>query len=130
VHTKDSDAAEVKALRDITGIYKDRASILRIHLTAETTQELSDYEGFIVAFPTFAKADIVRCALSPDDRLPTGISRHTIPLRALRVNLPLSLLRSSKPLTEKNRLLHNFIAEKARSNRIRLYNEPTYIYDD
>ncbi|MFN0152340.1 MAG: ParB N-terminal domain-containing protein [bacterium] len=130
VTTRGSDATEVKALRDITGIYKDRASIVRIPLTAENAKDLAVYDGFVVAFPTFSKADIVRCAVRPDDRLPTGISRHTIPLRALRVNLPLSVLRSSKPLTEKNRILDAFIARKARTSSIRLYNEPTFIYDD
>lgn len=130
VARRGSDIAEVKALRDITGIYKDRASILRIPLTAESAKEWAGYDGFVVAFPTFTKADIVRCAVLPDDRLPTGISRHTIPLRALRVNLPLSVLRSPKSLAEKNRALDAFVARKARANSIRLYSEPTFIYDD
>jgi ParB-like nuclease family protein len=126
----DWHAAELKALRDVTGIYKDRASILRIHLTAERPQELAGYEGFVVAFPTFSKSDILRCAISPEDRLPTGISCHTIPRRALRVNLPLDVLQSGASLAERNRRLEAFIAEKARTNSIRLYNEPTFIYDD
>jgi hypothetical protein len=128
---RDSGAeSDVKLLREITGIYKDRGTIARILVNASLPEDIADAESFIVMFPTFTKQDILRCALSPLDKLPTGISRHVIPNRALRVNLPLSVLRSRKSLVEKNRALNALIAERARRNAIRHYTEATFIYDE
>ncbi len=122
--------SEVKLLRAITGIYKDRGTILRVLVNATLPEEIDDADAFLLMFPTFTKDDIVRCALSRHEKLPTGISRHVIPNRALRVNLPLSLLRSAKSVAEKNRALEAHVADRARRNAIRHYTEATFIYDE
>lgn len=122
--------SEVRLLRAITGIYKDRGTILRVLVNAKLPEELDEQGSFVVMFPTFTKHDIVRCALSPDEKLPTGISRHVIPNRALRVNLPLAVLRSKKRLAEKNRALEALICERSKRNAIRHYTEATTIYDE
>jgi hypothetical protein len=123
-------ASEVSLLRAITGIYKDRASILRVQLKARTPRELTLEDAFLLAFPTFTKRDIVRCALSPSEKLPTGISRHIIPNRALKVNFPIEVLRSRKSVAEKTLALTALVAERARHKSIRHYTEATFIYDE
>jgi hypothetical protein len=122
--------SEVRLLRAITGIYKDRGSIVRMLLSGSVPEEIGDPSALLLMFPTFTKEDIVRSALSRNEKLPTGISRHVIPNRALRVNLPLALLRSSKSIAAKNRALEAHVAERARRNAIRHYTEATFIYDE
>ena len=41
--------------------------------------------------------------------LPAGITRHVIPQRALRLNIPLHILQQDRPLEEKNDWLHEKI---------------------
>lgn len=123
-------ASAIALLRAVTGIYKDRASILRVQLRAKTPRELTLEGAFLVAFPRFTKRDILRCALSPDDKLPTGITRHIIPNRALKVNFPIGVLRSRKALADKTLALDALIAERARHKAIRHYTEATFVYDE
>jgi hypothetical protein len=122
--------SDVHLLRAITGIYKDRAAILRVQLKARTPSELRLEDAFLLAFPTFAKRDILRCAASPDDKLPTGISRHIIPNRALKVNFPLDVLGSRKSLAEKALALQALVADRVRRKAIRHYTEATFLYDE
>ncbi len=123
-------SSEVRLLCAITGIYKDRASILRVQLRARTPRELTLDDAFLLAFPTFTKRDIVRCAVSASEKLPTGISRHIIPNRALKVNFPIEVLRSRKSIAEKTLALQALVADRARRKAIRHYTEATYIYDE
>jgi len=83
----------------------------------------------LVIFPKFDKSDIYRFARQ-GLKIPCGISRHSIPQRALRVNLPFSVLRSSLSLKKKNKILKAHINKLSINNRIRLYSEPVYLYDE
>jgi len=83
----------------------------------------------VVVFPTFTKRDILEIARSPV-KLPTGITRHLVPGRALRVNLPLDVLTSPGDLAEKNRWLAEEIHRRLLENRIRYYPEPSFLFDE
>jgi len=122
--------SDVRLLCAITGIYKDRASILRVQLRARTPRELSLDDAFLLAFPTFTKRDIVRCSVSVTEKLPTGISRHIIPNRALKVNFPIEILRSRRSIAEKTLALQALVADRARRKAIRHYTEATFLYDE
>lgn len=84
----------------------------------------------LVLFPRYRQRDILRFALRLRDRLPMGITRHTVPNRALRVFYPVSVLRSSKPILEKQRHLRNFLEDRWEGGRIRHYPEATVLYDE
>ena len=62
--------------------------------------------------------------------MPTGITRHIIPARALRVNIPLDLLQADIPLAEKNAWWHERVKAKLADNQIRFYQESTYLFDE
>ena len=62
--------------------------------------------------------------------VPTGITRHIISHRALRVNVPIALLCGDDPLEEKNEWWHEQIKSKLALNQIRLYQESTYLFDE
>ena len=83
-----------------------------------------------VLFPRFRQEDIVRFALRLEERLPMGITRHTVPNRALRVHYPVSRLRARRPLGEKRRHLEAFLEERWQEGRIRHYPEATTLYDE
>jgi hypothetical protein len=119
-------------MRGVTDIYKRKTQIYRIAdeqadlLAARTNANVTA----VILFPGFLKSDIVRFALKEGEKLPPGITKHFIPNRALKVNLPLSILRSADDLKEKNRKLDEWIAKKSREKKIRAYPEPTVIFDE
>ena len=64
-------------------------------------------------------------------KLPTGITRHVIPGRALRVNLPLSALTDERQTAEgKNEWLRGWIAHKLAGREICYYQEATFLFDE
>ena len=84
----------------------------------------------LVVFPKFQPDEILEIALS-GARLPAGITRHVIAWRALRVNMPLTILEDLKQtLEEKNRWLEGWIAERVEQNSIRFYEESTVLFDE
>ncbi len=86
-------------------------------------------EGIMVAFPTYTPHEVAEMALSCN-LLPSGITRHLLPVRALGVCLPLDTLTRAASLDERNAILEQLIAERARAGRVRFYHEPTFVYDD
>lgn len=83
----------------------------------------------VVVFPTFTKRDILEIARSPV-KLPAGITRHLIPGRALRVNLPLEVLTSPGEVGQKNRWLAEEIHRRLLENRVRYYPEASFLFDE
>lgn len=74
--------------------------------------------------------DEVMAAAVGDDLLPAGITRFLVRDRALRVNVPLDLLRSPGAVEAKQSALDDLIADRARAGRVRRYEEPVFILDD
>jgi hypothetical protein len=124
--------SSASVMRDVTGIYKKQTQIYRI--ADEQIDLLADKTHAnvtaVVQFPRFRKADIVRIALDEGEKLPPGITKHYIPNRALKVNLPLTVLRGRDDLKSKSKRLEEWIARKSREKRIRAYPEPTVIFDE
>ena len=83
----------------------------------------------LVVFPTFTKRDIVDIARAPV-KLPTGITLHLIPGRALRVNIPLDVLISPGDIDQKNRWMAEEIHSRLLENRIRFYPESSFLFDE
>ena len=117
-------------LNQIAKTYKGIATIYRVQ--TDRMEELKPYYGNVAAiiiYPRFTPSDIVELTRHAV-KLPTGITRHLIPKRALRVNLPFSLLTEDKALAEKNRALQEQISAMLRNGRIRYYQESTYLFDE
>ena len=92
----------------------------------------SDHMGeatAMVIFPRVRPADILELTAN-GARLPAGITRHVIPNRALRLNLPLEVLGEDKSLEEKNAWLAEMIQQKMMAKGIRYYAEPTFMFDE
>ncbi len=122
------DAREV--LVDIVNIYKGRADIYRA--SNDIWEKQKPYYPHITAlviFPRYRPQDIFYCAQN-GYKVPTGITRHIIPARALNINVPLDILRSDSSLEEKKRWLEEWIMERMASNAIRYYAESTFSFNE
>ena len=104
-----------------------------IHRTNfDVLSELAPYYENIsglVVFPSYTPDDILELA-GMGNKVPTGITRHIISPRALRVNVPLALLAGPEPLDEKNAWWHEQFKRKLAGNEVRLYRESTYLFDE
>jgi hypothetical protein len=104
----------------------------RVNRSAEPDEGLvsRDYPDWtaLIEFPTLSVEEVMRAALG-HDLIPAGVTRFLVPERALRLNVPLSLL-DDGDLDQKQHTLDDLIAERARNGRIRRYSEPVVILDD
>jgi hypothetical protein len=120
----------VALLRQVVGTYEGTAEIHRVQ--EDTLDKLAPHYSelaALVVFPPFLPADIVRLAEN-DVKLPTGITRHVIPRRALRLNTELRFLWSESTPVEKNRWLAEWTRHKLQASEIRYYQEPTFLFDE
>lgn len=84
----------------------------------------------LVVFPHFEPAEILELATS-GARMPAGITRHVIPWRALRLNVPLERLADrAQSAEEKNRWLAEWLREKMLKREVRFYQESTVLFDE
>jgi len=122
---------ETQALHRLTSVYSGQSTIHRV--TTDNLAELLPYHDRVAAlvrFPRYSRDEILYLA-SNGLKLPTGITRHVIPGRALRVNLALSVLMDKSQTTEqKNEWLHAWISHKLASREIRYYQEATFLFDE
>jgi len=134
VHTLSGGGASLQAqaglLNHVVDCYKESARIYRLK-TDDISQQVEFYDDVaaLVVFPAFTPADIVDLATN-HAKLPTGVTRHIIPGRALRVNVPLSVLRADQSLDSKNAWLHDSIKAKLNRKEVRFYQESTFLFDE
>lgn len=118
------------ALREIVSAYVGRSDIYRVQ--RDDLEPLLAYyteiAGLLV-YPPFTPADIREHALR-DAKLPTGITRHILAGRALRLNTELRFLWSDTTLSEKNRWLSEWARHKLQASEIRFYPESTFLFDE
>lgn len=126
----DGLAERVRALAGIVATYKGRASIYRVGGDdfPALAREFGGAEA-LVLFPRLTKGDIRAIARLPV-KLPAGISRHIVPLRALRVDVDLAILRVGEPTAAKQARLDELIRARLLEHRVRHYPEPTVLYDE
>ncbi len=120
----------VPVLKQLCGLYKERGLLDRISYD-EFDWIQTNYQRFtaLVVFPHLTKMEIQRIARSKE-KLPAGITRHLIPKRALRFNLPLWLLARNLPTEELNGRLVEMILRRIEQGRIRFYSESTFSFDE
>lgn len=117
-------------LRRLCGLYKARGFLDRISYD-EFDWLPTHYPRFssLVVFPHFTKKEILRVARSKE-KLPAGITRHLIPKRALRFDLPLWILSRNLSTEELNRRLVEMIFHRIQEGRIRFYAESTFSFNE
>jgi hypothetical protein len=131
--TEHNDAEQSTALLNaLVDTYKGDPEVSIHRTNSDSLDDLYDYYSNIsgiVVFPPYTPDDILRLAQA-GNKVPTGITRHIISHRALRVNVPMSLLAGDQSLDEKTAWWQEQMRLKLASNEVRLYQESTYLFDE
>ncbi|MDD2695970.1 MAG: hypothetical protein PHD58_08590 [Anaerolineales bacterium] len=122
--------SDIHLLNNIVGAYKGKADIYRASNDIwEIQQPYYPKITALVVFPRYSPSDILAVAAN-GDRVPSGVTRHIIPNRALHINIPLSVLEADWPLQRKEAWLHEWLMERMAANAIRYYSESTFSFDE
>ncbi len=126
----DLDAvAHARGLRDLIGLYGETSRCYRV-AGGDPGDLSAEYgRGTLVIFRPFGKDDILQL-VTRGERLPAGITRHVIPGRVLRLNVPLAWLQSAEPVSAKQIRLDEFVEERWRAHGVRYYAESIYLFDE
>ena len=123
-----SRARDIHLLNDLVGVYKGRADIFR---ASNDIWEIQSpfYPGItaLIVFPPYSPADIMMLARR-GEMVPTGVTRHAIPNRALYINIPLNILGADWTLERKREWLDQWLMEQMAANAIRYYSESTFLF--
>ena len=130
VHAHTDLFQRVKDLRNITDIYKGFQYMDRVSYT-NLEHLKNNYSQFcaLIVFRKLTKDELVEVT-NNGMRIPSGITRIIMPKRALRINVPLDILRFDVSAEQKNYWLQNRINEQIRDKSIRFYHEPTFLFDE
>jgi hypothetical protein len=116
--------AEVVALLE-RATNRDRVSYTNMD---DLRAHYSDFAG-LVCYSGFTKDDVLSLSVN-GRRFPSGITRFSIPKRALGFGMPLSFLKEEGSLEAKEAGLRRMIVEKVKRKSVRFYEEPTFYFDD
>lgn len=130
VHAHADLFQRVKDLRNITNIYKGFQYMDRVSYT-NLDHLKKNYPTFcaVIVFRKLNKEELVEVT-NRGMRIPSGITRIILPKRALRLNVPLDILRFEVSIEQKNFWLQNRINEQIKDKSIRFYREPTFLFDE
>ncbi len=117
-------------LRQVVASYRGIGRIHRVQ-SDDVVQLRALYGevGLVVVFPSYGPGDILAMA-EQAAKLPSGITRHVIARRALRLNVGLDVLRADMDRVAKNRWLGEWLRGRLQSGRVRYYQEPTILFDE
>ena len=120
----------VDLLNKITNIYNGFAYMDRVSYTnlAHLKKHYSNFCA-LVCFKKILKEDLIDI-VKHGKKMPSGITRIILPKRALRLNVPLDILRFEAPVVEKNHWLQERIELQVKDKSIRFYYEPTFLFDE
>lgn len=123
-------AQQAHQLCQLAEVYRGAAEV---HRTVELDLPalLTEYPSLsaVILYPRFTPGEVAALAQS-EAKLPMSITRHVIAGRALGLNIPLDLLSDAKSLAEKNAWLETLLRDRLRVNKVRLYEEPVFLFDD
>jgi len=121
---------DIEFLNRLVRIYKGEAEIFRA--SNDVWEKQAPYYPrmtCLVIFPRLQPQDILD-AVRRNRRVPSGITRHIIPNRALNINIPFEILEAELSLQEKRDWLHAWLMERMAANAIRFYAESTFTFDE
>lgn len=117
-------------LNAMVDTYKEKGGLFRASTdNLDDARQLYTNLTGLVIFPNYEPAEVM--ALARDEELlPTGLTRHLIQGRALRINYPLTDLQSGDSLETKNARLSSWLKQKLATKEVRYYAEATYLFDE
>ena len=121
---------DVELLNRVVDAYRGRANIYRASNDIWEIQApyYPDITALVI-FPRLTPLDIIMAARE-GKKIPSGITRHIIPARAVNINVSLGVLEADWTLERKREWLHEWLMERMASNAIRYYSESTFTFDE
>ena len=122
--------AQADLLCRMVSAYRGKAQVHRAN-DIDMPTLVDQYEDIaaVISFPPFAPKEILQIA-SNGIKVPMGITRHLITGRALGIGVPLSMLTNAQSLAEKNEWIQRQVQDRLRTNKVRLYQEPVFVFDE
>lgn len=127
---EDRDIPPMRLLNDIANTYKGQADIFRASNDIWEIQKpyYPDITALVI-FPRLHPEEIMNAALD-EHKIPSGITRHVIPARALNINFPIGILMAGWSLERKQKWLADWLMERMAANAIRYYAESTFSFNE
>jgi hypothetical protein len=121
---------DLPLLKEIVNTYRGKAEIHRASNDDWSLQ--APYYPHITAlviFPELRPVDILTAARNGEG-IPSGITRHLIPNRALNTYFDIEVMLADWSLESKQQWLREWMMERMASNAIRFYAESTFSFDE
>jgi hypothetical protein len=124
------EVTRLQLLKRIVGTYRGKADIFRASNDIWEIQKPFYPEiTALVVFPRLKPEDILFAAAN-GEKVPSGITRHIIPARALNINIPIGILMADWSLERKRQWLEEWWMERMSANAIRFYAESTFSFNE
>jgi len=120
-----------ETLHRVVDAYEGQSKLERIKLAdySRLSDAIRSLDHQLVLFPAFTKEELLRLA-ADGVMIPTGISRHLIPGRALGINLDLGFLTELASPAAKIKHFEDMMARLETEGRIRFYEESVFIMNE
>ena len=130
VHTTDDLQGRLEIVTGVVGVVHEAANRDRVSYTnmGDLAKHYSDFSA-LVCYKAFTKDDVLTLSLE-GRKFPSGVTRFSIPKRALYFDLPFSFFEGEGSAEAKQAELDEIVRAKIRGKKIRFYVEPTFIFDD
>jgi len=130
VHAHEDLFQRIEDLKNITNIYRGSRFMDRVSYT-NIEHLKNNYPNFcvLIVFRKITKEELV-LVTQKQEKIPSGITRIILPKRALRINVPLDILRFDTSIEQKNHWLQKRINNQIKDKSIRFYHEPTFLFDE
>lgn len=118
-------------LHQVVKAYEGQSQLERIKLAdySRLSDAIRSVDHQLVLFPALTKEELLELA-AEGVMIPTGISRHLIPGRALMINLPLGFLTELQDAAAKADHFNAYINRLEMEGRIRFYEESVFIMNE
>ena len=121
----------IAVLEAVVAAYEGQSRLERIKLAdyAQLPQVVQGVQHQACLFPVLHKEELLRLA-AEEVMIPTGLTRHIIPGRALGIDLDLGFLSAAGSEAEKFQRFQAFVDRLSMEGRIRFYEESVFIMNE
>jgi hypothetical protein len=121
---------DLRLLNEIVSVYRGKADIFRASNDIwEIQKPYYPAIAALVIFPRLQPEDLLYAAQN-NYKVPSGITRHVIPARALNINIPIGIMMMDWPLERKEQWLQEWLMDRMAANAIRYYAESTFSFNE
>lgn len=129
-HNEQDQDNKIRLLVELVDVYKGHADIYRASNDIwEIQKPYYENVAALIIFPRLVPHEIIQAAVG-EYKVPSGITRHIIPARAVNINIPVGILMTDWTIERKSEWLREWVLGRMAANAIRFYAEPTFTYNE